>query len=165
MDWLKTVVPAIATALGGPLAGAAVSFIADKLGVPTDAVTDLIASNKMTPEQVSALKLAEIDFQKFLESNKIDLAKLDVENVKDARKMRIDTGSYFPEFLSALVTIGFFGILGWMMYKPSTIDSQPLLIMLGTLGAGFGAVMNFWLGSNKGSDRTKELLAQSAPVK
>lgn len=36
--------------------------------------------------------------------------------------------------------------------------------MLGSLGAAFGAVINYWLGSNKGSDRTKELLAGSGPV-
>jgi membrane protein DedA with SNARE-associated domain len=50
------------------------------------------------------------------------------------------------------------------MYDSSAVDSQPLLIMLGSLGAAFGAVINFWLGSNKGSDRTKELLAQSVPI-
>jgi len=37
--------------------------------------------------------------------------------------------------------------------------------MLGSLGAAFGAVVNFWLGSNKGSDRTKEPLAQAAPIR
>ena len=36
--------------------------------------------------------------------------------------------------------------------------------MLGSLGAAFGAVVDFWLGSNKGLDRTKELLAQAAPI-
>ena len=39
-----------------------------------------------------------------------------------------------------------------------------LQIMLGSLGSAFGAVVNFWLGANKDSDRTKELLVQAAPV-
>jgi hypothetical protein len=37
--------------------------------------------------------------------------------------------------------------------------SEPLLIMLGALGAAFGAVVNFWLGSNSTSARKTELLA------
>ncbi|MBK7424861.1 MAG: hypothetical protein IPJ48_18265 [Propionivibrio sp.] len=80
--------------------------------------------------------------------------------------MKSVTNSYFPEVLSALITVGFFGNLGWMMHDHTAIDNQPLLIMLGSLGAAFGAVVNFWLGStNKGSDRIKELLAQAAPIR
>jgi membrane protein DedA with SNARE-associated domain len=67
--------------------------------------------------------------------------------------------------MAALITIGFFRILGWMMRDHTAIDNQPLLIMLGSLGAAFGAVVNFWLGSNKGSDHTKEVLAQAAPIR
>ena len=33
--------------------------------------------------------------------------------------------------------------------------------LLGALGAGFGAVINYWLGSSSDSGRKTELLAQS----
>jgi hypothetical protein len=166
-DFLKTLAPLLGTALGGPLGGAAATFIANKLGLDSTevkAVSDVLNSGKLTPDQVSQIKLAEIDFQKFMESNKIAIADLEVKNVEGARRMKEATHSLFPEILSTLVTLGFFGILCWMMYDKSALDSQPLLIMLGSLGAAFGAVINFWLGSNKGSDRTKELLAQAQPV-
>ena len=74
MDWLKQLAPLLGTALGGPIGGAAASFLADKLGIESntiEAVTNILNSGKLSPEQISAVKLAEIDFQKFLETNKI----------------------------------------------------------------------------------------------
>ncbi len=41
MDWLKQIAPTIATAMGGPLAGMAVSAISKAIGVDPDKV-DLI---------------------------------------------------------------------------------------------------------------------------
>lgn len=166
-DWKKllgTVAPVLGTALAGPLGGAAAGFIADKLGLSektVTAVTEAISGGKLDAAQIAQIKLAEIEFDKFLKQHDIDLAKLDLENVEGARRLREHTGSIFPELLSGFITIGFFGVLAYMMYDHSAMDSQPLLIMLGTLGAAQTAVLNFWLGSNKGSDRTKELLAQA----
>lgn len=166
-DWKKVlgaVAPAIAGVLGGPFAGVAASFVADQLGLSDKtvaAVTGALQDGKLTPEQVGQIKLAEIEFQKFLKQHEIDLSRLELENVQGARRLKEATGSWFPEALSGFITIGFFGVLAYMMYDHSAMDSQPLLIMLGTLGAAQTAVLNFWLGSNKGSDRTKELLAQA----
>lgn len=165
MDWLKTLVPLLGTALGGPLGGAAASFIADKLGIESktiEAVTDILNSGKLSPDQISNLKLAEIDFQKFLESNKIKLAELDVENTKDARDMQKITRASTPAVLSYGITMGFFGILTSMLVF-KYVPTEPLLIMLGALGAAFGGVVNFWLGSSHGSNQKSELLANRNP--
>lgn len=165
MDWLKTLAPMLGTALAGPLGGAAAAFIADKLGVQSktiEAVSEVLNSGKLSPEQISAIKMAEIDFQKFLEQNKIDLAKLDVDNTKSAREMQIGTKSTTPAVLTYLITIGFFGILGLMMsdiYK----TSEPLLVMLGSLGTAWIACVNFWFGSSAGGQRKTEMLANSTP--
>ena len=164
-DFLKNLVPLIGSALGGPLGGAAASFVASKLGLdPTDlkAVNDVLTGGKMTPDQITQVKLAELDFQKFLETNKIDLARLTIENTKDARDMQKQTRSYFPATLSTIVTAGFFGILGAMMLTEIR-PSEPLLIMLGALGAAFGATVNFWLGSSAGSQAKDKLLADAPP--
>jgi hypothetical protein len=161
-EFLKSLVPMIGTALGGPLGGAAATFIASKLGLQDstlEAVNEVLNSGKMTPDQIAQLKLAEIDFKKFLETNKIDMARIDFENVSSARDMQKSTRSSTPSMLSYGVTLGFFGILSSMLiydYKPT----EPLLIMLGALGAAFGAVVNFWLGSSHGSQVKSELLAK-----
>ena len=165
-DLLKTIAPLLGTALGGPLGGAAAAFIADKLGLDSKTVKDVsevLNSSKMNPDQVVQIKLAEIEFEKFCKTHEIDLAKLNVENTKDARDMQKQTRSHFPATLSALITVGFFGILTSMLVyevKPS----EPLLIMLGALGAAFGAVVNFWLGSSNGSQRKDAMLANSTPA-
>ena len=41
MDWLKQIAPTIATALGGPLAGMAVSAISKAIGVDEEKVKSL----------------------------------------------------------------------------------------------------------------------------
>ena len=164
-DLLKTIAPLLGTALGGPLGGAAAAFIADKLGLDSKTVknvSEVLNGSKMDPAQITQIKLAEIEFQKFCKTHEIDTAKLAMDNTKDARDMQKQTRSYFPATLSTFVTAGFFGILVTMLvweYKPT----EPLLIMLGALGAAFGAVVNFWLGSSNGSQRKDQMLAESAP--
>jgi spore maturation protein SpmB len=114
----------------------------------------------MSPDQVASIKLAEIEFKRFLEQNKIDIEKINMENVQGARNMQSITRSTFPAVLSAFITLGFFGILGWMLYDDNIANSEPVLIMLGSLGAAFGAVCNFWLGSSQSSLQKNELLAR-----
>ena len=161
-DLLKTIAPLLGTALGGPLGGAAAAFIADKLGLDSKTVknvSEVLNGSKMDPSQIMQIKLAEIEFEKFCKTLEIDVAKLDMDNTKDARDMQKQTRSYFPATLSTFVTAGFFSILVTMLvyeYKPT----EPLLIMLGALGAAFGADVNFWLGSSAGSQRKDALLAE-----
>lgn len=161
MDWLSKIVPLLGTALGGPLGGAAASFIADKLGIESktiEAVTDVLNSGKLSPEQIVSIKAAEIDFKKFLEQNKIDLAKMDLENIRSARDMQIVTRSTTPAIMSYVITCGFFGILTYML-SDAYVSSEPLLVMLGSLGTAWIAVVNYWFGSSHGSSQKSELLA------
>ena len=155
MDWIKTIAPLLGTALAGPLGGAAASFIADKLGVKestVEAVNNVLNSGKMTADQIAALKLAEIDFQKFLESNKIDLEKIHAGDRDSARKLQIATQSFIPGALAIFVTLGFFGILLFLLTEgvPAT-GGDALLVMLGALGAAWGSVIAYYFGSSSGS--------------
>lgn len=169
MEWLKTLAPLLGSALGGPLGGAAAAFLADKLGIDSKtvtAVTDVLNSGKMTPEQISAIKLAELEFQKFLESNKIDLAKLEIQNTQGARDMQISTKSWVPSALAIIITVGYLGILiGLMLGILKVADNQVLLILIGALATGFGTVLNFFLGSSHGSSQKTALLARAEPLK
>jgi hypothetical protein len=153
MSWLTSLAPLLGTALGGPLGGAAASFIASKLGIEDstiESVNEILNSGKMSPEQIANVKLAEIEFKTFLEKNKIDLVKMDLDNTKDARDMQKITRAMTPAVLSYTITIGFFGILGYMM-SSVYVPSEPLLVMLGSLGTAWVAIVNFWFGSSHGS--------------
>lgn len=153
MDWLKQLVPLLGTALGGPLGGAAASFIADKLGLDSkdvEAVGNVLSGNKLSPEQITNLKLAELDFQKFLEDNKIKLATLDVQDRSSARDLQKVTGSWVPGAMAVGVTVGFFGILVSMLVS-EVKPSDALLVMLGSLGTAWTAIISFYFGSSQGS--------------
>ena len=169
MEWLKKLAPLLGAALGGPLGGAAAAFLADRLGVDSktvSAVTDVLNSGKMTPEQISAIRLAEIEFQKFLESNKIKLEEIEAADRGSARTMQIATRSWVPSALAMIITVGYLGILiGLMLDVLRVADNQVLLILIGALATGFGTVLNFFLGSSHGSTQKTALLAKSDAVK
>lgn len=169
MEFLKTLVPMLGTALGGPFGGIAAGFIAEKLGLEgktVDAVAKALTDNKMTADQVTAIRLAEIDFTKFLAQNEITKDQLDTQNTVDARAMQIAVKSITPNILAVIIVTGFFGILIAMMLGLLTVaDQQALLILLGSLSAGFGAVLNFFFGSSRGSQNKDVLLANSTSIK
>lgn len=85
-DLIKQILPTIATTLGGPLAGVAVNFLADKLGVDktNEAVTNALSG--MTAEQLIQSKQLDLDFQKHMADNgiAIDLAQIAV-NLEEAK--------------------------------------------------------------------------------
>jgi hypothetical protein len=164
MEWLKTVAPTIATALGGPLAGMAVSAVAKAIGCEPDEVQGIISSNKLTAEQVASIQLAELELKKQAQSMNLDFAKLVAEDKKSARDMQIATKSWIPPVMALGVTIGFFGILAGLMY--GQIQHAPQIdIMLGSLGTAWTGIISFYFGSSAGSQAKTELLHQSEPVK
>jgi hypothetical protein len=164
MEWLKTVAPTIATALGGPLAGMAVSAIAKAIGCEPDEVQSVISSNKLTAEQVASIQLAELELKKQAQSMNLDFAKLIAEDKKSARDMQIATKSWIPPVMAVGVTCGFFGILAGLMY--GQIQHAPQIdIMLGSLGTAWTGIISFYFGSSAGSQAKTELLHQSEPVK
>jgi hypothetical protein len=68
-------------------------------------------------------------------------------------------------FLGVLICAMFMAaVIALFMVEPPTGAREPLLILIGSLSAAFGAVVAFWFGSSSGSARKDELLAQSMPV-
>ena len=163
MEWLKTIAPTIATALGGPLAGMAVSAVAKAIGVSPDEVQSVISSGKLTAEQVASIQLAELELKKQAQSMNLDFAKLIAEDKKSARDMQIATKSWIPALLAVFVTIGFFGILLGLMTEHFK-TSDALMLMLGSLATAWTGVMAFYFGSSASSQAKTELLAKSEPA-
>jgi hypothetical protein len=164
MEWLKTIAPTIATALGGPLAGMAVSAVAKAIGVSPDEVQDVISSGKLTAEQVASIQLAELELKKQAQSMNLDFAKLIAEDKQSARDMQIATKSWIPALLAVFVTIGFFGILLGLMTEHFK-TSDALMLMLGSLATAWTGVMAFYFGSSASSQAKTELLAKAEPPK
>jgi hypothetical protein len=167
---LSKVAPSLAAAAGGPLAGSAVSALESVLGLHPDgdlskrqdAVTAAFAG--ATPETLLAMKKADQDFQsRMTELGFADaqaLAKLGNDDRDSARKRELAVRDWTPSALAAIVTIGFFGILGYMCVQEVPRESKDMLnIMLGSLGAAWIAIVSYYFGSSSESSRKTDLLA------
>ena len=163
MSWLEQVAPTIATALGGPLAGLAVTAISKAIGVSEDDVEKTMNAGKMSADQIVQLKLAEIEFQKQAQELGLNFEKLATDDRKSARDMQIATRSWIPGVLAFGITVGFFGILIYMMAY-SINPSNELLVMLGSLGTAWTGVVGYYFGSTASSHAKDQMLYNSVPA-
>mgnify|MGYP003333907727 FL=1 len=93
MSWLEQVAPTVATALGGPLAGLAVEAVSKALGVPQDDARKMIDEGKMSSDQISQVKIAEIELKKMEEQLGLNFEELAVKDRASARDMQAQTKS------------------------------------------------------------------------
>lgn len=162
MEWLKQIAPTIATALGGPLAGMAVSAISKAIGVDEDKVSDLISNNKLTADQIAQVKIAEIELQKQANELGLNFEKLAVDDRKSARQMQAATRSIVPPLLAAAITFGFFGILIMLLLGRVDGNNPTILMMLGSLSTAWTGIIAYYFGSSAGSQAKTELLSKGA---
>ncbi len=165
MNWLNQIAPTIATCLGGPLAGLAVTALSKLFGVAPDQVQSMISENKLSADQIAAVKLEEIKFKEQTQALGLNFEQLAVEDRKSARDMQTTTQSLIPPVLSILVTFGFFGILAYLMVSPADTSNTPLMIMLGSLGTAWTGIIAFYFGSSAGSRAKDQMLFESSPAK
>ena len=163
MDWLKAIAPTAATLLGGPLAGLAVEAIGTALGweeKTKEKVDGLLKAGQLSGEELAAIKQAELALQAKLKELDIKLEDIHAGDRRSARDMQAQVKSRIPGALAILITVGFFGILIGMMtgQLKTSGNSDALLIMLGALGAAWGAVVNFYYGSSKGSEEKTQAM-------
>jgi hypothetical protein len=161
LNLVRTVAPSIATAVGGPLAGMATRAISEALlGKPDGTEDELIeAAKTATPEQLLALKQAEQDFAVRMRELDIDLERITSADRNSAREREIKTGDWTPRALAAAVTFGFFGVLSWMIANGLPANGgEAMLVMLGTRGTAWGAIISYYFGSSAGSrEKTQQL--------
>ena len=100
---LKTLAPTVATALMGPLGGAAISAIGSILGV-SDAtqakIADAISAGQMTPDQLSKLKALELQYQNDEQERGFRYAELAFKDTSDALFL-VDTPCIPYQFLDS----------------------------------------------------------------
>jgi hypothetical protein len=151
---LGQLAPTIATALGGPLAGVAVKTLSNALFGHEDGTEEQIseAMASATPDQLAAIKKIDADFKVQMKSLDIDLERISAGDRDSARQMQRETKDWVPKILAIVITLGFFGILVWMLLNgmPKT-GTEALLMMLGALGTAWTGVINFYYGSSAGS--------------
>lgn len=170
MDWkaaIGKIAPVLGMALTGNIPGAAasaISAIAEALGLDNKSPEAIGAALKgMTPEQAMLLKKADQDFAlsqiKEMHRAAEEAERIAASDRDSARKREIAVKDYTPMILAYIVSIGFFGVLGFMLVEsiPDT-GKEALLIMLGSLGAAWTGVIAYYFGSSAGSARKTEII-------
>jgi hypothetical protein len=154
---LKGVAPMLATAVAGPAGGAAVGWIASKLGIDDATVEGVTQALTGNPEM--ALKLKELD---------LEYAKLEAADRDSARKAyaAVATSEYATKLdklvvpVLALGVVGLaFLLIGVLMFVNTPGDQQQIIIFaLGFITSAAGQVLSFYFGSSQGSkDTAKEI--------
>ena len=154
---LKGVAPVLATAVAGPAGGAAVGWIASKLGIPDETIEGVTAALQGNPEMT--LKLKELD---------LEYAKLEVADRDSARKAyaAVATSEHATKMDKAVVPVLALGtvalafvFIAILMFRDVPTDQQQMVIFaLGFITSSAGQVLSFYFGSSQGSkDKTKEI--------
>jgi hypothetical protein len=164
MDWLKTIAPTIATAMGGPLAGMAVDAIGAALGMKDatkEQVKDLLASGTLTGEQMASLKQADANLKVRMKELEIDMEKVHAGDRNSAREMATKTGDVWTPRIMALVVFIVWGAVNYKLFN-GTINSDMRELVaraLGTLDAVLMAVIYYYYGSSSSSAAKTEAMA------
>jgi len=144
------------------LAGVAVKTLSNALFGHEDGTEEQISAAMAvaTPDQLAAIKKIDADFKVQMKSLDIDLERISAGDRDSARQMQRETKDWVPKVLAIVITLGFFGILIWMLLNgmPKT-GTEALLMMLGALGTAWTGVVNFYYGSSAGSKAKNDLLA------
>lgn len=158
---ISSVAPVLGSTLGGPLGGLAGNVLAKALGVDARdprAAEDAIVSQ--SPEAIAKIRLAEIELEKAAQANDIDLERINVQDRANAREREIKLGDWTPAVLAYGVTLGFFGVLLFILnYGVPKEGGEALLVMLGSLGTAWIGITTYYYGSSAGSKNKTDLLA------
>jgi hypothetical protein len=157
---IGAVAPTIAMALGGPLAGNAVTFLCNALGVTTESELQKQLTEQ-SPDTLVKIKQIELDYQKHLKDIGVDLERIAAGDRDSARNREIQTRDWFPSILGTAITIGFFGLIALLIFHDISSSSNKDLIniMVGSLGTAWISVVTYYFGSSAGSDAKNRVIA------
>lgn len=146
-----TVAPALGSALGSPLGGAAISMIADKLGVPNNQQAVEKAIRQATPDEMLKLKEADNEFEVKMKELDVDVFRLETEDKQNARAAF--SKDWTTKLMGLLTLSGFMGYIFLVTLQPPEQNSEALInLVLGYLGGLASAVISFYFGASQSKD-------------
>jgi hypothetical protein len=157
LNLVKDYAPTLATALGGPMAGAAVSAIAKQFGVEdnVDAVTNALKT--ASPEQLARLEEIKVEELKAHNANTADARNMNtqLQLASGASWVAKNTG-YVLDYIIVLATM----LMTYRLFGSGVPPENKELAYMafGSLLTLCGTVVNFHRGSSKGSQDKTELM-------
>lgn len=167
LDTLKKLAPTVAAALGGPLAGVAVTAIGELFGMaePTqDKIKAAIENGSLTGEQISGIRTLEMKLKAEEAERGFRYADLEFRDRDSARKANVEGGTLNKLFWLSLWLISTVLIAELCVLRLGIPHGVPEIVVgrvLGMLDSVAMQVMNFWYGTSSGSARKTELAAQA----
>jgi hypothetical protein len=163
MPLIEKVAPMIATAVDGPLAGTAVTFLENSLGLEPGAGAQPVASllAKATPEQLAALRTAEDNFT--VKMRELHISILTLDDDRPSARARDALKDNTPAILAYVLTVGLFGfivLMSLVSIPPSS--AQALNLTLGSVGTAWVAMISYYYGSSRGSQSKDIMLYNGA---
>jgi 1,4-dihydroxy-2-naphthoate octaprenyltransferase len=142
---LRGAAPVLATAVAGPLGGAAVQAIAQKFGVES---TVAAVATAIAGDPQAAQKLAELEFQ---------YAKLEADDRASARSMQTaalgQTDWFAKNFVNLLALVIVVGS-GTLLFISKDQDVRMAAVSFVTF------ILGFYYGTSQSSQRKTELMAK-----
>lgn len=164
-----TLAGALGAAVGGPVGSAlarnAALVVGKALGVDSEDPDEIAgALATATPEQLAAIRQMDNEFKVRMRNLDLDETKIHAADRDSARRRQLASGDRMPGLIAAAALFGFFGILAAMIFHPNlpAASSQPLLVMLGALGALVTQIGNYYFGSSASSAKKNEALERLA---
>lgn len=186
---LTSFAPTLATMLGGPLAGAAVSALEGAIGLQpgagVDGITKVLQTGGMTPDVMAAVRAADQRHAELIGQQGIDLVKVNADHeaamsvveaadVKSARES--NSGRDATWWIAIVILATFAAIMAavlwgcWTLLQGGIVikDVAVVAAVSGLVGAVVGyvaanaqTVVNFIFGGSLGSRRTSAALSDS----
>ena len=164
-DWkeiVRTVAPALGTALGGPLAGVATRYIANEFLGNGEANEEEIAAalQGATPDDLARLKQLDRDFQ-------VEMEKLLLQDRADARERDVQLitqrgHNYRADILAFLAVAGLV-LCVWFVARDSSLPERAvnaIMFIAGILASAVKDVYSFEFGSSRGSKDKDAILGR-----
>jgi hypothetical protein len=164
LQFAPYLIPEAVRALGGDKAAEAAKTVIEvaQQVTGTDAPDKALDALKASPDAVLAYKKAQLDNKLEFERLDVKREEIAVDDRKSARDRQVQLKDATPAWLAFFVTAGFFGVLAYLLVagKPA-VGGDALLVMLGSLGTAWTAIISYYYGSSSSSKAKDETISRA----
>jgi hypothetical protein len=163
LQWLKGIAPTLLSALAGPYAQLAVTAVGAAMkwnDATKDDVVRMLTTGQLSPEQMSAVKTAEIELRKYEMDNNFRFADLEVRDRESARMRDVELAkagqtNYLRIALSIITAAGI-ALLTYFVIDENSINEFAkgvITLALGRLWGYMDSIFQFEFGRTRSGEQ------------